>query len=341
MTDPAWGVRVLGVAGSIVIAVVLALDGFPHPPDAKHLVSVVACLASAAVFSCLSPRTHRRIAAVMLPAGPAVGCTNITIAMRVADSPTTAMTLSLLYVWFVTFCDLYGRRWHSLLALSVTAPGLAIGLWGQIGGLRAVIFAMSTVVVLSVSSVVLRAVCEQVRRASTTDVLTGVLSRRGLAEQAPAFAARARSRGQRVAVVVLDLDGFKTFNDVHGHAAGDGLLTRAAAAWRAMLPVPSLLARTGGDEFVALVTSGRNRPAVDPALLDALRRAAPDGVRASAGAATWMYGTTLETATHEADRSMYLDKGERRRGEARSPSPPEPRSGSEQQPHPEQPTAGV
>ncbi|TXR56144.1 GGDEF domain-containing protein [Quadrisphaera setariae] len=319
VTDPAWGVRVFGFAGSAVIAVLLGLDLAPRPPDATHLATIVVCLLCALLCARLPKETTRRLAALALPASPVLGCINITIAMRVAESASTAMALSLLYGWFATFCALYGRRWHTVLSLALTGPGLCVGLWEQIGGFRAAVFALSAVAVLSVSTLVLAVVSEQVRRASTTDSLTGAVSRRGLTERAPGFALRHRGRHRGVAVVVLDLDGFKTYNDVHGHAAGDALLVEAVRAWRRVLPAASLLARTGGDEFVALVTTSAVGAAADADLLDDLRRAAPDGVRASAGSAPWPVGTTLESATHEADRAMYLDKGDRRRGAVAAP----------------------
>jgi len=327
VTDPAWGVRVFGLAGSAVIALLLGLDQAPQRPDAAHLATMAACLVSALVCARLPREASRRLAEVALPASPVLGCLNTTVAMRVADAPSTAMALSLLYGWFATFCALYGRRWHAVLSLALTGPGVCVGLWEQVGGLRAAVFALSAVAVLSVSTLVLAVVSERVRAASTTDALTGAASRRGLEERAPGFALRHRGRHRGVAVVVLDLDGFKTYNDVHSHAAGDALLVEAVRAWTRVLPAGSLLARTGGDEFVALVaTRGAGAAAgadlLDD-LLDDLRRAAPDGVRASAGSAPWPVGGALESAVHEADAAMYRDKGVRRRGAATAPPPPD------------------
>lgn len=326
MTDPAWGIRVLGVSGAAVIAVLLGLDQLPRWPDAAHLIASAVCAGAAAVFAVLPVSRSRRVVDLVLPVGPLVGAVNITVAMRVVDSATAALALSLLYVWLVLFYALYGRRWQSVCALGLAGLGMAVGLWEQLGGTPTLVYAVTTLAVLSVASVLVTVVSEQVRRASTTDALTGALSRRGLEQLARDFAWRQRSRSSTVAVVVLDLDGFKTYNDAHGHAAGDDLLVRAVAAWREALPPGSLLARTGGDEFVALVAEQRCGPAARDGqpggrpeaplerLLAGLRRAAPEGVRASAGAATWAVGTTLESATTTADEAMYADKG-RRRGE--------------------------
>jgi len=86
---------------------------------------------------------------------------------------------------------------------------------------------------------------------ATHDALTGLPNRRvvldrldeALAQQAPA---------QQVAVMVVDLDGFKAVNDLHGHARGDEVLVLAATAMRAALRPQDTLARLGGDEFVAV-----------------------------------------------------------------------------------------
>ncbi len=79
-----------------------------------------------------------------------------------------------------------------------------------------------------------------------TDVLTGLLNRRGLQHALrPALA-------QACAVDVLDLDGFKTVNDSLGHDAGDALLVAVARRLKSQLRATDLVARWGGDEFVVV-----------------------------------------------------------------------------------------
>ncbi|TXR56145.1 GGDEF domain-containing protein [Quadrisphaera setariae] len=313
MTDPSWGLRVLGFATAVLIVVLVGLDGLPQPPDASHAEVMGISLVSAVGFVLLRPSSGRRLAPFLLSLGPVAGCAYVTAVMRLVDSPVTAASLSLLQVLFVIFCALYGRRWHSVLVLGIVGPATFLGLQVHVGAASAATLSLTAVAVMAVSSLILTAVSEQVRLASTTDALTGAASRRGLQERAPGFALRHRGRHRGAAVVVLDLDGFKTYNDVHGHAAGDALLVEAVRAWSRVLPAGSLLARSGGDEFVALVAVSQVGAAAGADLLDELRRAAPDGVRASAGSAPWPVGTALEGAVHEADRAMYLDKGERRR----------------------------
>jgi diguanylate cyclase (GGDEF)-like protein len=78
------------------------------------------------------------------------------------------------------------------------------------------------------------------------DVLTGLPNRRALAH------AWDRMTDQR-ALILIDLVGFKAVNDSHGHIVGDALLQKVASRLRDAVPAPGLMARWGGDEFVALV----------------------------------------------------------------------------------------
>lgn len=78
------------------------------------------------------------------------------------------------------------------------------------------------------------------------DVLTGLPNRRALTR---AWAAMAGPK----ALILIDLVGFKAVNDSHGHIVGDALLQQVATRLGATVPPPGLLARWGGDEFVALL----------------------------------------------------------------------------------------
>ena len=91
---------------------------------------------------------------------------------------------------------------------------------------------------------------ERARALASQDPLTGFLNRRSLAEAGAALLERAGRRDKVVAMLMLDLDHFKNINDVHGHATGDALLKKVAAAIQESLPPTAIAARLGGDEFV-------------------------------------------------------------------------------------------
>ena len=93
----------------------------------------------------------------------------------------------------------------------------------------------------------------RLRETAVTDPLTGAMNRKGLFERAQALRSVADRGGRPTAVVVLDLDQFKQFNDRYGHAAGDRLLADLVAAWSTVLRPSDLIARIGGDEFVLLL----------------------------------------------------------------------------------------
>jgi diguanylate cyclase (GGDEF)-like protein len=96
---------------------------------------------------------------------------------------------------------------------------------------------------------VLAAAGERAERLAAHDPLTGFLNRRSLAEQGAAMFTLADRRRKAMALLMLDLDHFKTVNDMHGHAVGDALLRQVAGEIAGQLPQMALAARLGGDEF--------------------------------------------------------------------------------------------
>jgi two-component system cell cycle response regulator len=80
---------------------------------------------------------------------------------------------------------------------------------------------------------------------ATRDPLTGLANRRGLDK----IATRMLTQDPRVGFIVVDVDDFKSVNDVHGHAAGDAVLIRLGARLRALAGPSVVVARTGGEEF--------------------------------------------------------------------------------------------
>lgn len=110
---------------------------------------------------------------------------------------------------------------------------------------------------------------QEARLTSWTDPVTGVGSRRLLEDKLELEAARARRYRRPFSLAIIDLDNFKTINDVLGHAAGDSTLKKVAACMKNQKRSPDVLARYGGDEFVVLMPETKADDAVS--LLERLR----------------------------------------------------------------------
>lgn len=90
---------------------------------------------------------------------------------------------------------------------------------------------------------------ERAQLLAARDPLTGFRNRRSLSEDGAALFAQAARRHKALALLMVDLDHFKTINDMHGHATGDGLLRLVSEEIAHAMPSVALMARLGGDEF--------------------------------------------------------------------------------------------
>lgn len=86
-----------------------------------------------------------------------------------------------------------------------------------------------------------------------TDPLTGLPNRRAFAAALVKEMEKALANGQRLSVAVLDIDHFKTINDLHGHAEGDKVLVALASMLKSQFAARGMAARYGGEEFVLLL----------------------------------------------------------------------------------------
>jgi diguanylate cyclase (GGDEF)-like protein len=169
-----------------------------------------------------------------------------------------------------------------------------------------------TVVVLSIANSQLSS---ELHRMATTDDLTGLVARRSLHDSARRLVEQTAGGGC-VAVLMIDLDDFKSVNDRHGHALGDEVLRHIAQVLRKVLREESLIVRYGGDEFCALVpvageaaafvVAERLRVAVEASPYRFGREAVP--VTLSIGVTVHRNGATLRQLFDEADRRAYRAK---------------------------------
>ncbi|WP_020502723.1 EAL domain-containing protein [Lamprocystis purpurea] len=158
----------------------------------------------------------------------------------------------------------------------------------------------------------------QLERSAHYDGLTGLPNRVLLADRLHQEMVQAQRRARPVAVVLLDLDGFKTINDRHGHAAGDQFLIAVAARMRQALRAGDTFARLGGDEFVAVLPDLADTQDGVPLLARLLAAAAQPvaaGDRvlqasASLGATFYPQAEDIdaEQLLRQADQAMYQAK---------------------------------
>lgn len=146
----------------------------------------------------------------------------------------------------------------------------------------------------------------ELARVARTDALTGLPNRRSWDFELARAVAFAESSGNALTIAVIDLDGFKEFNDEHGHPAGDALLETCARRWRDVLPAVGYLARYGGDEFTLLLPEVEVDVVRDS--LERVRRSTPLPVTVSVGFARHRHGDTGEQTLADADTALYVAK---------------------------------
>jgi diguanylate cyclase (GGDEF)-like protein len=181
---------------------------------------------------------------------------------------------------------------------------------------------------------------QRIRMQAETDVLTGMPNRAYFMEALAAALSRCRQDGGDVAVLFIDMDGFKAVNDTYGHDAGDQLLIDAAQRLTDTVGLHGMAARLGGDEFVIACTdttaaeaellAGRIRAAVsEPYRL----RLAAGTVEVTAGCSVGLglaadCGYDASALLSTADAAMYTAKQRgraTRRSEAHDREPSAPR----------------
>jgi len=150
-------------------------------------------------------------------------------------------------------------------------------------------------------------------RLSVTDGLTGLYNRRHLMERLRNETSRARRTGQPFAVVMLDIDDFKAYNDTYGHLGGDEVLTRVAAVLIASTRQVDCVARYGGEEFLLLLPDTGMASAVEVGerIREAVKaeRFAGGHVTVSLGVATFPeFGASPEGVIMSADVALYQAK---------------------------------
>lgn len=159
----------------------------------------------------------------------------------------------------------------------------------------------------------------ELKKQAHFDAITGLPSLHYLQQHAGDYLAKAKRQNQQIAIMFLDLDGFKSVNDTWGHDAGDQVLQQVARRFTHILRQSDQLARIGGDEFVIMIDDLKDRADVETIaqkLIDELK--APIDftfsnnetqqvkIGVSIGISFFPeHGSTLDELVKIADRAMY------------------------------------
>jgi diguanylate cyclase (GGDEF)-like protein/PAS domain S-box-containing protein len=158
---------------------------------------------------------------------------------------------------------------------------------------------------------------EKLKRVAHYDLLTNLPNRVLLAGNLRQSMVQCQRRNRSLAVAFLDLDGFKTVNDVHGHGVGDELLVSVSQRMKAALREGDTLARIGGDEFIAVMID-LEKIEDSETILERLLMAAAEPVtvgdaviQVSASIGVTLYpqdGIDADQLIRHADQAMYIAK---------------------------------
>jgi diguanylate cyclase (GGDEF)-like protein len=281
---------------------------FPHPETLNAgvllLVSLTALPAGAAVCL-LRHRLPKGVFPWLLAAGTGI----VTLLVGTGGSGSVIVSFSFFYLWVVTYALLFFSPLHAAVQLGLAAVAYGSVLaWVAEPGLTA-LTALEPITLVAVVATTGRVIMwlSRAREDSEIDPLTLAFNRRGLDRVLSAAVQDAAATGEDLVVGVIDVDHFKSINDLSGHPAGDRVLEDLSRAWQGVLRAGDSLCRLGGDEFVVVLPGCSWSDAT--AILERLRDAAADTeVTCSMGAALRVPGDSASLLLSRADTALYQAK---------------------------------
>lgn len=339
------------------------LIGTGEPISGDVVINAGICFADAALFGIVLLVCLRDTACRLWPAIPGLACealadlTGIVLSSH-AETATRVMYWQSMALWSLAWpliaiglvrfrrssptADSDGARDRQevvagQITVVLTFLAVAVGLIvGRPHGMDAravgtlVLFSLLGVLLLTrelINAYLRLRLAERLRAQAFRDELTGLPNRRALMHELNRLFSLSERAGHPVLIAFIDLDGFKVINDTHGHEAGDLLLVTLARQLSAALRGGDLLARVGGDEFVAVgMGPHRGDESIEVAVQRFQRRLfeqsvlqlpLPSRVLHYPGASVGVVAidpahTSIDDALRQADARMYAVKRQRR-----------------------------
>jgi diguanylate cyclase (GGDEF)-like protein/putative nucleotidyltransferase with HDIG domain len=251
-----------------------------------------------------------------------LACGTVLIEWVIYGTGESASTYTVFYFWIAIYAFQFFTTLQAVgqVVFVFMSYGIILGLFDDPtspGGLRwaltttALVVAGAMIGVLKNSNARLVA---DVTEAARSDSLTGLLNRRGFDERFAVELARARRQGERLSLMIGDLDRFKELNDVYGHQEGDEVLRVVGQTIANTARESDASARIGGEEFAILLpdtdeqgaylAAERLRAAVQKACSDL-----PNALTISVGVATFpQHGVEGDSLMRAADAAVYMAK---------------------------------
>ena len=328
----AGGLGRLGLKARAAPFIALILAGFlatPLPPEDRSGPLLAAGILLVLVVLGVVATPWGRLPG-WLQVIPMLACLAVVALLRDAEGGAVSAESPLALVP-VFWCALYGTRRQ--LGVVIAGVGLIFVVpRAFIGGAaypvteweRGLLWLLTCLLMgLTVQSLVVRIKRQAglLKELAGTDALTGLANRRTWDESLTREIERSMRSGEPLALVLLDLNGFKAYNDVHGHPAADRFLKETTSVWASALRPTDTLARLGGDEFGLLLPGLRGDEA--ERVVKRLQELMPAGQTFSAGLVETDGSERSEDLLVRADAVLYRVKMNRPAWDWRALAPPD------------------
>jgi diguanylate cyclase (GGDEF)-like protein len=251
-----------------------------------------------------------------------LACGTVLIEWVIYGTGENASTYTIFYFWIAIYAFQFFSGWQAAgqIGFVFLSYGIILGLFDDPTSPDVMRWALTTTALVVAGAMigVLKdrnaTLVADITEAARIDALTGLLNRRGFDERFHVELARARRHGERLTLLIGDLDRFKDLNDAWGHQAGDRVLTSVGETLRRTQRESDAAARIGGEEFAILLPDTDEQGAYLAAerIRGQIARACadlPGELTISVGVATFpQHGREGDSLMRAADQAVYMAK---------------------------------